>query len=95
MINTAGHRLAFHHSPGTGPTLIFLPGYASDMSGSKAVAIEAWAQSTGRAFLRFDYAGCGESEGAWQLYSGLVERGHADKYQLSLMRRLKQRELEY
>jgi len=65
MINANGHRLAYRHSPGTGPTLVFLPGYASDMSGSKAVAIEAWAQSTGRAFLRFDYAGCGESEGAF------------------------------
>ncbi len=65
MINTAGHRLAYRHTPGTGPTIVFLPGYASDMSGSKAVALEAWAQSTGRAFLRFDYAGCGESEGAF------------------------------
>ena len=65
MINANGHRLAFHHTPGTGPTIVFLPGYASDMSGGKAVAIEAWAQSTGRAFLRFDYAGCGESEGAF------------------------------
>ena len=65
MINANGHRLAYRHTPGTGPTIVFLPGYASDMSGSKAVAIEAWAQSTGRAFLRFDYAGCGESEGAF------------------------------
>ncbi|QDX26489.1 alpha/beta hydrolase [Sphingomonas suaedae] len=66
MINADGHRIAFHHSPGTGPTIVFLPGYASDMSGSKAVAIEAWAQANGRAFLRFDYAGCGESEGAFE-----------------------------
>lgn len=65
MINANGHRLAYRHTPGTGPTIVFLPGYASDMSGSKAVAIEAWAQSTGRAVLRFDYAGCGESEGAF------------------------------
>ena len=66
VINTAGHRIAYRHTPGTGPTIVFLPGYASDMSGSKAVAIEHWAQSTGRAFLRFDYAGCGESEGAFE-----------------------------
>jgi pimeloyl-ACP methyl ester carboxylesterase len=65
MINANGHRLAYRHTPGTGPTIVFLPGYASDMSGSKAVAIEAWAQSTGRAVLSFDYAGCGESEGAF------------------------------
>lgn len=59
-------RLAYRHTPGAGPTILFLPGYASDMSGSKALAIEAWAQATGRAFLRFDYAGCGESEGAFE-----------------------------
>ena len=66
MINANGHRLAYRQTPGTGPTIVFLPGYASDMSGSKAIAIEAWARSTGRAFLRFDYAGCGESEGAFE-----------------------------
>jgi len=66
MINANGHRLAYRHSPGTGPTIVFLPGYASDMSGSKSVAIEDWAQANGRAFLRFDYAGCGESEGAFE-----------------------------
>lgn len=65
MINANGHRLACRHSPGTGPTILFLPGYASDMSGSKALAIEAWAQASGRACLCFDYAGCGESEGAF------------------------------
>ncbi|SFP89878.1 alpha/beta fold hydrolase [Sphingomonas rubra] len=59
------HRLAYHHTPGTGPTLVFLPGYASDMTGTKALALEAWAKSAGRAFLRFDYAGCGRSEGAF------------------------------
>jgi pimeloyl-ACP methyl ester carboxylesterase len=58
-------RLAFHHSPGQGPTILFLPGYASDMQGSKALALEAWARARGLAFLRFDYAGCGQSEGAF------------------------------
>ena len=56
-------RLAFHLTEGTGPTVIFLPGYASDMNGSKALALEGWAKANGRAFLRFDYAGCGQSEG--------------------------------
>ena len=59
-------RLAYHHSPGTAPTIVFLPGYASDMQGSKAVALEAWARANGRAFLRFDYGGCGQSEGAFE-----------------------------
>ncbi len=65
-LETGGARIAFHHVAGDGPTILFLPGYASDMSGSKAVAIEAWARANGRACLRFDYAGCGESEGAFE-----------------------------
>jgi pimeloyl-ACP methyl ester carboxylesterase len=59
-------RLAYHHTPGTGPTLVFLSGYASDMMGTKAVTLEAWAKSEGRAFLRFDYGGCGQSEGEFE-----------------------------
>jgi pimeloyl-ACP methyl ester carboxylesterase len=59
-------RLAYHHTPGRGPTIVFLPGYASDMTGTKAVALEQWAVREGRAFLRFDYAGCGSSEGAFE-----------------------------
>ncbi|WCM27546.1 alpha/beta hydrolase [Sphingomonas sp. QA11] len=58
--------LAYHLTEGTGPTVMFLPGYASDMTGSKATALEAWAKATGRSFLRFDYAGCGQSEGAFE-----------------------------
>jgi pimeloyl-ACP methyl ester carboxylesterase len=58
--------LAFHHTPGTGPTIVFLPGYASDMTGSKALAIEAWAKAEGRAFIRFDYGGCGQSPGSFE-----------------------------
>lgn len=61
-----GTGLAYHLREGRGPTIIFLPGYMSDMSGSKALALEAWAVSEGRSFLRFDYAGCGESEGAFE-----------------------------
>ena len=59
-------RLAYHLTQGSGPTIVFLPGYASDMTGTKALALESWARQTGRAFLRFDYAGCGASEGAFE-----------------------------
>lgn len=59
-------RLAHHWTPGSGPAIVFLPGYASDMQGSKALALEAWAKANGRAFLRFDYGGCGESPGAFE-----------------------------
>jgi len=58
--------LAYHLTQGTSPTIVFLPGYASDMSGTKALALEAWAKTTGRGFLRFDYGGCGQSEGAFE-----------------------------
>ncbi|NWK98530.1 alpha/beta hydrolase [Sphingobium lactosutens] len=58
-----GLRLAYRHSEGTGPTLIFLPGYMSDMEGGKAVALHGWAQAQGRAMLRLDYVGNGASEG--------------------------------
>ena len=61
-----GVRLAFRRQPGKGPTLVFLPGYMSDMQGSKAVALEAWAIREGRAMLRLDYSGCGESDGAFE-----------------------------
>lgn len=58
--------LAFRLSEGDGPCTIFLPGYASDMEGGKAVALEAQARAEGRAFLRFDYAGCGRSDGRFE-----------------------------
>lgn len=61
--------LAYHHTPGHEPTLIFLPGYASDMTGTKALAVEAWARAHGRACLRFDYAGCGASPGRFEDYT--------------------------
>ena len=58
-------RLAYHYRPGGGPTIVFLPGYASDMSGGKATALDAWAGERGRAMLRLDYRGCGASEGVF------------------------------
>jgi pimeloyl-ACP methyl ester carboxylesterase len=61
-----GTRLAFRFRQGSGPAILFLPGYASDMAGSKASALDRWAAETGRAMLRFDYAGCGESEGRFE-----------------------------
>ena len=62
----AGVHLAYKHRPGRGPTLIFLPGYASDMAGGKASALDAWAAAEGRAMLRFDYGGCGLSGGDFE-----------------------------
>ena len=58
--------LAYHLTEGVGPTIVFLPGYASDMTGAKVLALEEWAKTNGRRFLRFDYAGCGRSEGVFE-----------------------------
>jgi pimeloyl-ACP methyl ester carboxylesterase len=55
--------LAYRFRPGRAPTIVFLPGYMSDMEGEKATALDAWAGREGRAMLRLDYSGCGASEG--------------------------------
>lgn len=71
-----GVRLAHAFTPGRGPTVLFLPGYMSDMSGTKALHLEAWAEASGRAFLRLDYSGCGASEGDFA--RGSIRRWAAD-----------------
>ena len=58
-----GRRIAYHRTEGQGPGVVFLGGFKSDMTGSKAQHLQAWAEATGRAFLRFDYSGHGQSEG--------------------------------
>ena len=58
-----GGRIAYRHIRGTDPTLVFLPGYMSDMDGGKATALLDWAREQGRACLLLDYSGCGKSEG--------------------------------
>lgn len=55
--------LAYRHLPGAGPTVVFLPGYMSDMAGGKATAVLADCAARGQACLLLDYAGCGLSEG--------------------------------
>lgn len=60
------YRLAYVHTPGEGPTVVFLSGYKSDMEGTKAVHLEAWAKARGRAFLRLDYSGHGQSGGVFE-----------------------------
>lgn len=61
----AGRRLAYHKTDGAGPGVVFLGGFMSDMEGTKALALEDWARAAGRAFLRFDYSGHGQSGGAF------------------------------
>lgn len=71
-----GVRLAARFQPGKGPTLLFLPGYMSDMTGSKAAHLLAWAAASGRACLLFDYSGCGASEGRFD--DGSISRWAQD-----------------
>ena len=60
-----GLALACRHAEGAGPLTVFLPGYMSDMAGSKAEAVLQWAVGQGRACLLLDYSGCGESAGCF------------------------------
>ncbi len=62
-IGPDGARIAFVQTPGRSPGLVFLGGYASDMTGTKALALEAHARSRGLACLRLDYQGHGRSSG--------------------------------
>ncbi len=55
--------IAVRAQAGSGPGLFWLSGYKSDMKGTKAVALAQWAAQNGRACVRFDYSGHGESGG--------------------------------
>ena len=57
-------RLAYDQTSGNGPGIVFLGGFNSDKNGTKALFLEDWARRHGRAFLRFDYSGHGQSRGA-------------------------------
>uniref|UniRef100_G3T6F8 Palmitoyl-protein thioesterase ABHD10, mitochondrial n=2 Tax=Elephantidae TaxID=9780 RepID=G3T6F8_LOXAF len=55
--------LAYKKLKGKSPGVIFIPGYRSDMNGTKALAIEEFCKSLGHAYIRFDYSGVGHSDG--------------------------------
>lgn len=59
-------KLVYHLSPGHGPCIVFLGGLKSDMEGTKAIHLEAWAKRHQRAFLRFDYSGHGQSSAVFE-----------------------------
>ena len=61
----SGARIAVRAQAGAAPGLFWLGGYKSDMKGTKAQALADWAARQGRACVRFDYSGHGESEGAF------------------------------
>lgn len=71
-----GARIAYRRTPGATPGIVFLGGFASDMEGTKATALEAYARERGRAFVRFDYQGHGQSSG--RFVDGTVSAWLAD-----------------
>lgn len=71
-LEVGGRRLAYRLRPGRSPNLLFLPGYALDMDGAKALALDAFAERRGVAMLRFDYSGTGLSGGSFE--EGTLDR---------------------
>ncbi|HXC55086.1 MAG TPA: alpha/beta hydrolase [Rhizomicrobium sp.] len=71
-----GTRIAYRRREGHAPGVIWLGGFKSDMTGTKAAALDAWAQAGGRAFIRFDYFGHGASDGDFR--DGTVTHWLAD-----------------
>ncbi len=63
LLTPQGRRLAYHRLKGRGPGVVFLGGFRSDMTGTKALHLESWASAKGRGFTRFDYSGHGQSSG--------------------------------
>ena len=61
-----GRSIAYRLRRGDAPTIVFLPGYASDMEGTKALALDDFADRSGRAMLRLDYSGTGASGGRFE-----------------------------
>lgn len=66
ILDVAGVPIAVRHRAGRDPGIMWLGGYRSDMRGTKAEALDKWASDTGRAFLRHDYSGHGESGGLFR-----------------------------
>ena len=58
--------IAFRRTEGKEPGVMFLGGFRSDMTGTKALHLESWAKAQGRAFLCFDYSGHGASGGRFE-----------------------------
>ena len=71
-----GIRIAFQRQAGNGPTLVFLPGLGSDMTGDKATHLARHARAHGGGTLLLDYSGHGASEGAFE--AGTIGRWRDD-----------------
>jgi pimeloyl-ACP methyl ester carboxylesterase len=72
-----GEQIAWRRIDGRGPTVLWLGGFRSDMTGTKAQALAEWALARERSFLRFDYYGHGESSGDFAK-GGCISRWRED-----------------
>jgi len=61
-----GETLAFKRVEGTGPTVLWIGGFRSDMEGAKALALDVAARERGWAFVRYDHFAHGQSSGDWR-----------------------------
>src|SRR5437868_12633074 len=64
--NSNARGIAVRKDEGAEPGVFWLGGFKSDMKGTKAEALAGWAREQGRACVRFDYSGHGESGGDFQ-----------------------------
>ena len=76
FLEHGGERLAWRRIDGAAPTVVWLGGFRSDMTGTKAQALADWAAARGRGFLRFDYSAHGQSSG--DFLQGSITRWRGD-----------------
>jgi pimeloyl-ACP methyl ester carboxylesterase len=76
LVRDDGETIAYLTRDGRSPGVVWLGGFHSDMAGTKAEALDGWAAEKGRAFLRFDYFGHGQSSGAFR--DGTITRWRDD-----------------
>lgn len=76
LVRPGQERIAYHRSRGVSPGVVFCGGFMSDMTGTKATVLEAFCRDNGRAYVRFDYQGHGQSGG--QFEDGTISRWRDD-----------------
>ncbi len=76
LLRDGGERIAYARHGGGAPGIVWLGGFKSDMTGTKAMALDGWARGRGHAFVRFDYFGHGGSSGNFR--DGTVSRWLGD-----------------
>jgi pimeloyl-ACP methyl ester carboxylesterase len=76
LLRRDGAGIAWRRIEGAGPTVVWLGGFHSEMTGTKGEALARWAAGRGRAYLRFDYFGHGQSEGRFE--AGTISRWRGD-----------------